>query len=199
MFPGSSDELFTLDIEPTKIWHEETSLDGFDAIILPGGSSYGDYLRPGSLAAHSNIIPAVKKAAADGKLILGINNGFQILTEIGLLPGGFLRNRNMKFICRDTELIVENNNTAFTNLYEKGERVRIPIAHAEGNYYADEETLAKLKSETRIIFTYPENPDGSAENIAGIINENGNILGIMPQSQRAPDGFKLFKSFLKGQ
>ncbi|MCL2225311.1 MAG: phosphoribosylformylglycinamidine synthase subunit PurQ [Defluviitaleaceae bacterium] len=212
VFPGSNCDVDmfhavkdALGCEAEYVWHDETSLDGFDGVLLPGGFSYGDYLRCGAMSALSNIIPAVKQAAADGKPILGVCNGFQILTEIGLLPGVLLRNRGMKFICRPTELQVENNNTIFTNLYEKGELVNIPIAHGEGNYCADEKTLAQLKADNRIVFTYAENPNGSAENIAGIINERGNVLGMMPHPERAVEdllggtgGLKLFKSILQG-
>jgi phosphoribosylformylglycinamidine synthase len=176
-----------------NVWHNETSLSGYDVIFLPGGSSYGDYLRCGALAAHSAIIPAVKKAADEGKLILGVGNGFQVLTEIGLLPGGFLRNRSIKFSCRYTNLIVEDNNTPFTNLFEIGESIKIPVAHTEGNYHFEE------TDKSRIIFSYES--DGG---IAGIINENGNVLGMMPYPERAvdkilgsTDGLRLFESILK--
>jgi phosphoribosylformylglycinamidine synthase len=212
VFPGSNCDVDmyhavkdALGCEAEYVWHDETSLAGFDGVLLPGGFSYGDYLRCGAMSALSNIIPAVKQAAEEGKPVLGVCNGFQILTEIGLLPGVLLRNRGIKFICKFTDLQVENNDTMFTKLYEKGERVSIPIAHGEGNYCADDETLAQLKRENRIVFTYAENPNGSAENIAGIVNERGNVLGMMPHPERAvedllggADGLKLFKSILQG-
>ncbi|MCL2387783.1 MAG: phosphoribosylformylglycinamidine synthase subunit PurQ [Defluviitaleaceae bacterium] len=211
VFPGSNCDVDmyhavkdALGCEVEYVWHNETSLDGFDGVLIPGGFSYGDYLRCGAMSALSDIIPAVRKAAADGKPILGVCNGFQILTEIGLLPGVLLRNTGMKFMCRFTNLKVENNNTTFTKLYQQGEEISFPIAHGEGNYCADEATLAKLKAENRIVFTYAENPNGSAENIAGIINESGNVLGMMPHPERAveellggADGLKLFKSILQ--
>ena len=210
VFPGSNCDvdmyhaiIDALGCEAEYVWHNESSLDGFDGVLLPGGFSYGDYLRCGAMSALSDIIPAVKKAAAEGKPVLGVCNGFQILTEIGLLPGVLLRNQGMKFICRTESLKVENNNTMFTKLYSPGEVINIPIAHGEGNYCADEATLAELKSNNRILFTYNNNPNGSAENIAGIVNEQGNVLGMMPHPERAvedllggQDGLRIFKSLL---
>ena len=157
------------------------------------------------MANQSNIMVALKEFAAQGKPVLGVCNGFQILTESGLLPGALLRNRDLKFICRTVQLKVENNNTLFTNAYEAGEVINIPIAHGEGNYYCDEETLAKLKANNQIVFTYEgDNPNGSLEDIAGIINKEGNVLGMMPHPERAAneivggaDGLKLFKSIVK--
>jgi len=211
VFPGSNcdvdmyhavkDELGQ-DVE--YVWHDETSLDGFDAVLLPGGFSYGDYLRCGAIAGMSNVIPALKKACEQGKPILGVCNGFQILTETGLLPGALLRNNNIKFVCKTVNLRVENNDTIFTGMYEKGETVRIPVAHGEGNYYCDEATLAGLRENGQIVFTYGENPNGSLDNIAGITNERGNVLGMMPHPERAvdallgsDDGLRLFKSILQ--
>ena len=211
VFPGSNcdvdmyhavkDELGQ-DVE--YVWHDETSLDGFDAVLLPGGFSYGDYLRCGAIAGMSNVIPALKKASEQGKPILGVCNGFQILTETGLLPGALLRNNNIKFVCKTVNLRVENNDTIFTGMYEKGETVRIPVAHGEGNYYCDEATLAGLRENGQIVFTYGENPNGSLDNIAGITNERGNVLGMMPHPERAvdallgsDDGLRLFKSILQ--
>ena len=185
--------------------HSSTRLEGFDAIMLPGGFSYGDYLRSGAMSAISDIIPAVIKAAEDGKPVLGVCNGFQILTEIGLLPGVLLRNAGMKFVCQASKLRVENNQTCFTNQYALGEEIEISIAHGSGNYYADETTLTKLRCQKRIVFSYKENPNGSLDNIAGIVNEKGNVLGMMPHPERSVesllgsvDGLKLFKSMVGG-
>jgi len=191
---------------PTEyVSHNQTSLEGFDAVLLPGGFSYGDYLRSGAMSALSNIIPAVVKAAEDGKAILGVCNGFQILTEIGLLPGVLIKNAGMKFVCAKSKLRIENNSTRFTNLYGVGEEVEISIAHNSGNYYVDEVTHAKLRSEKRIVFTYLDNPNGSVGNIAGVVNEKGNVLGMMPHPERSVekliggvDGIRLFKSILAG-
>jgi len=211
VFPGSNcdvdmyhavkDELGQ-DVE--YVWHDETSLDGFDAVLLPGGFSYGDYLRCGAIAGMSNVIPALKKACEAGKSILGVCNGFQILTETGLLPGALLRNDNIKFVCKTVDLRVENNETTFTGMYQKGETVRIPVAHGEGNYYCDEATLAGLRENGQIVFTYGENPNGSLDDIAGITNKRGNVLGMMPHPERAvdallgsDDGLRLFKSILQ--
>jgi len=184
--------------------HDESSLDGFDAILLPGGFSYGDYLRCGAMAAASGIIPALKKANAARKPILGVCNGFQILTEAGLLPGALLRNRGMRFVCRAERLRVENAGTIFTGLYEKGETVSIPIAHGEGNYYCDEATLRALRENGQIAFTYESNPNGSLGDIAGIVSAQGNVLGMMPHPERAvdallgsDDGLRLFRSMLQ--
>jgi len=186
------------------VWHTETSLEGFDGVMIPGGFSYGDYLRCGALANQSPIMPAIKKAADEGKPVMGVCNGFQILTESGLLPGALLRNKNLKFICDRTPLVVENNNTMFTKEYNKGETVHFPIAHGEGNYYCDEETLANLKKNNQIVFTYGDNPNGSLENIAGIINERGNVLGMMPHPEHAVEdllassaGLGMFKSMIE--
>lgn len=186
------------------VWHNESDLSGFDAILLPGGFSYGDYLRTGSIAQFSNVMTAVKQAANEGKPVLGVCNGFQILLESGLLPGAMKRNQNLKFMCRQVELVVENNNTMFSTSYEKGEVITIPIAHGEGNYECDEKTLEELEKNDRIVFKYDDNPNGSKHDIAGIINEKGNVLGMMPHPERAvdsligsADGLKLFKSILK--
>lgn len=212
VFPGSSCEVDMyhaikdeLGEEVEYVRHDATNLSEFDAIVLPGGASYGNYLRSGALASRTKVMEEVKKAAEAGTPILGVCNGFQILTEAGLLPGHFLKNKDLKFICRPMQIKVENNETIFTNEYEKGEIVNIPIAHEDGNYYCDEETLAKLKANNQIVFTYAnENPNGSVENIAGIINEKGNVLGMMPHPERAvdallgsEDGLKLFKSIVK--
>ena len=202
MFHAIKDELGE-DVE--YVWHTATSLEGFDGALVPGGFSYGDYLRCGAMANQSNVMKALKEFAAAGKPVLGVCNGFQILTEAGLLPGALLRNKNLKFMCRTVQLKVENNNTLFTNVYEAGEIINIPIAHGEGNYYCDEETLASLKANNQIAFTYyGDNPNGSLADIAGITNEAGNVLGMMPHPERAAneivggaDGLKLFKSIVK--
>jgi len=212
VFPGSNCDIDMyhaikdeLGEEVEYVWHTATDLSGFDGILVPGGFSYGDYLRCGAMANQSNIMAEVKKAADAGKPVLGVCNGFQILTEAGLLPGALLRNKNLKFMCRTIQLKVENNNTLFTNQYEQGQVINIPIAHGEGNYYCDEETLQQLKDNNQIVFTYSgENPNGSLEDIAGIINERGNVLGMMPHPERAvdalvggADGLAVFKSIVK--
>ncbi|GAB0170907.1 phosphoribosylformylglycinamidine synthase subunit PurQ [Lysinibacillus sp. CTST325] len=212
VFPGSNCDIDMyhaikdeLGEEVEYVWHTATDLSGFDGILVPGGFSYGDYLRCGAMANQSNIMAEVKKAADAGKPVLGVCNGFQILTEAGLLPGALLRNKNLKFMCRTIQLKVENNNTLFTNQYEQGQIINIPIAHGEGNYYCDEETLQQLKDNNQIAFTYSgENPNGSLEDIAGITNERGNVLGMMPHPERAvdalvggADGLAVFKSIVK--
>ncbi|MER2049733.1 MAG: phosphoribosylformylglycinamidine synthase subunit PurQ, partial [Solibacillus sp.] len=165
MFHAIKDELGE---KVEYVWHTATSLDGFDGALVPGGFSYGDYLRCGAMANQSNIMSALKEFAAQGKPVLGVCNGFQILTEAGLLPGALIRNKNLKFMCRTVQLKVENNNTLFTNGYEEGEVINIPIAHGEGNYYCDDETLASLQANNQIVFTYGgENPNGSLADIAG--------------------------------
>jgi phosphoribosylformylglycinamidine synthase len=186
------------------VWHDSESLAEFDGILLPGGFSYGDYLRTGAIARFSNVMNEVIKAAEAGKPVLGVCNGFQILLEAGLLPGAMKRNESLHFICRPVELKVENNKTMFTGEYNEGEIVTIPVAHGEGNYYCDEETFQKLKENNQIVFTYENNPNGSLANIAGIVNEKGNVLGMMPHPERAvdellggSDGLKLFRSIVK--
>lgn len=212
VFPGSNCDVDMyhavkdeLGAEVEYVWHDRESLDEFDGILLPGGFSYGDYLRSGAIARFSNVMKEVVRAAEAGKPVLGVCNGFQILLEAGLLPGAMRRNESLKFICRQVELNVENNQTMFSSAYEKNEVITIPIAHGEGNYYCDEETLAKLKANNQIVFTYNDsNPNGSIEDIAGIINEKGNVLGMMPHPERAvdvllggADGLKLFQSIVK--
>lgn len=211
VFPGSNCDVDMyhavkdeLGEEVEYVWHSADNLDEYDAVLLPGGFSYGDYLRCGAIAHYSNVMAAVKKAAEAGKPVLGVCNGFQILVESGLLPGALIRNQNLKFMCRPVELRVENNNTMFTSQYEAGEIITIPIAHGEGNYYCDEETLKKLQANNQIVFTYASNPNGSLSDIAGIVNEKGNVLGMMPHPERAvdellggADGLKMFRSILK--
>lgn len=186
------------------VWHDTESLEGFDGILLPGGFSYGDYLRTGAIARFSNVMREVIKAAETGKPVLGVCNGFQILLEAGLLPGAMRRNESLSFICKPTELKVENNHTIFSSEFSEEETITIPIAHGEGNYYCDEDTLSKLKANNQIVFTYQDNPNGSLANIAGIVNEKGNVLGMMPHPERAvdellggADGLKLFQSIVK--
>ncbi|MBN3552753.1 phosphoribosylformylglycinamidine synthase subunit PurQ [Fictibacillus nanhaiensis] len=211
VFPGSNcdtdmyhavkDELGA---EVEYVWHDATNLNQFDGILLPGGFSYGDYLRSGAIAQFSNVMTEVVKTANEGKPVLGVCNGFQILLETGLLPGAMRRNESLKFICQPEELVVENTSTIFTTQYEKGEVISVPVAHGEGNYYCDQNTLQQLKANNQIVFTYKNNPNGSVENIAGITNEEGNVLGMMPHPERAvdellgsKDGLKLFQSIVK--
>jgi phosphoribosylformylglycinamidine synthase subunit PurQ / glutaminase len=202
MFHAIKDELGE---EVEYVWHDQDSLDGFDAILLPGGFSYGDYLRCGAIARFSNVMKEIIKAAEAGKPILGVCNGFQILLEAGLLPGAMRRNESLKFICKPVELKVENNQTMFSSGYTQGEVITVPIAHGEGNYYCDEQTLENLKANNQIVFTYEGiNPNGSMANIAGITNEKGNVLGMMPHPERAvdsllggADGLKLFQSIVR--
>ncbi|WP_144555315.1 phosphoribosylformylglycinamidine synthase subunit PurQ [Bacillus sp. X1(2014)] len=201
MFHAIQDELGE---QVEYVWHDSESLDEFDGILLPGGFSYGDYLRTGAIARFSNVMKEVIKAAEAGKPVLGVCNGFQILLEAGLLPGAMRRNESLSFICKPVELKVENNQTMFTTVYSKGESIVIPVAHGEGNYYCDEETLASLKENNQIVFTYNQNPNGSLADIAGITNEKGNVLGMMPHPERAvdellgsADGLKMFQSIVK--
>jgi phosphoribosylformylglycinamidine synthase subunit PurQ / glutaminase len=173
---------------PTEmIWHDSTSLGGVDAVILPGGFSYGDYLRCGAIAKFSPVMSAVKKFAADGGLVIGVCNGFQILVEAGLLPGALLRNRGLKFICKQVDLRVETTASPYTADAAKGQILRMPIAHGEGCYYADDRTLDQLEAEDRILLKYVENPNGSLRDIAGILNEGRNVMGMMPHPDRACD------------
>jgi len=192
------------------IWHRDTDLKSFDALIIPGGFSYGDYLRAGALARFSPVMDSVKKFAATGGFVLGICNGFQILCEAGLLPGALIRNRDLNFICEHLSVRVETSDTPFTNEMTSGSVLRIPIAHAEGNYVCDDATLAELQREDRIVFRYCEpsgavteaaNPNGSRDNIAGICNHSRNVLGLMPHPERAcedllgsSDGRDIFRS-----
>lgn len=201
MFHAIKDELGE---EVEYVWHTADNLEGYDGILLPGGFSYGDYLRTGAIARFSNVMNEVIKAAEAGKPVLGICNGFQILLEAGILPGAMRRNRDLKFICRPIELQVENNMSMFTEAYKAGEVITIPVAHGEGNYYCDEQTYSDLKANNQIVFTYMDNPNGSLGNIAGITNKQGNVLGMMPHPERAvdkllgsADGLKLFQSIVK--
>ncbi|QKE74822.1 phosphoribosylformylglycinamidine synthase subunit PurQ [Arthrobacter citreus] len=211
VFPGSNCDVDMyhaikdeLGEEVEYVWHDLTNLDEFDGILLPGGFSYGDYLRSGAIAGFANVMDAVKKAAAEGKPVFGVCNGFQILTEAGLLPGTLRRNEKLKFMCKQVELVVENNESMFTTGYEKGQVITVPIAHGEGNYYCDQETYESLKANNQIIFRYQNNPNGSLDDIAGIVNEKGNVLGMMPHPERAvdallgsADGLQLFRSIVR--
>jgi phosphoribosylformylglycinamidine synthase len=173
---------------PTEyIWHDSEKLGNVDAIILPGGFSYGDYLRCGAIARFSPVMKAVKKFAADGGLVLGICNGFQVLCESGMLPGALLRNAGLKFLCKPVEISVETTNSPFTHAARQGQILTVPIAHGEGNYYADDNTVAELEAEDRIVFRYVTPCNGSIKNIAGILNRERNVLGMMPHPERAAD------------
>ncbi|HJQ16904.1 MAG TPA: phosphoribosylformylglycinamidine synthase subunit PurQ [Allosphingosinicella sp.] len=187
------------------VWHRETELpQGIDLVAIPGGFSYGDYLRSGAMAANSPIMRAIRDAADKGVSVLGVCNGFQILTEAGLLPGALMRNADLNFVCRDVPLKVENSQSAFTSRYESGEQIHIPVAHHDGNYTADEETLDRLEGEGRIAFRYLDPVNGSARDIAGIINDKGNVLGMMPHPERVieaahgrTDGRRLFEGIIE--
>lgn len=211
VFPGSNcdQDCFAVIANVLKrpvefVWHKGTKLSNFDCIILPGGFSYGDYLRCGAIARFSPIMEEIIKFAQSGGLIIGICNGFQILLEAGLLPGAMLRNTSLHFICQYIELRVENTATAFTAQYLPGQVVRMPIAHNEGNYYIDEKGLANLQKNQQIVFRYVTNPNGAMDDIAGIVNERGNILGMMPHPERSSepilgsqDGRFIFEGIVK--
>jgi len=169
------------------LWHDSERLGDVDAVILPGGFAYGDYLRCGAIAKFSPVMNAVKKFAAEGGLVLGICNGFQILVESGLLPGALIRNRGLKFICRPVRLRTETVDSPFTNCAQPGQVLTVPIAHGEGCYVADEKTLDQLEAEQRVVFRYLDNPNGSLRDIAGILNEGRNVMGMMPHPERAAD------------
>jgi phosphoribosylformylglycinamidine synthase len=219
IFPGSNcdhDSYYVvkkiLNREVKFIWHQETSLDDTDVIILPGGFSYGDYLRSGAIARFSPVMNAVTDFAKKGGIVIGICNGFQILLEAGLLPGAMMKNNSLKFICKFVNLKVANNDTPFTNKLEKDEIINIPIAHGDGNYFASEDTIKELQDNNQIVFQYCDkngnisdeaNPNGSLLNIAGIINKQKNVLGMMPHPERASDkvlgytdGYKIFDSII---
>lgn len=212
VFPGSNCDLDMywaikeiMGAECEYVRYDANDLEGFDGVLLPGGFSYGDYLRCGAIARFANIMSEVVRFAEEGKPVFGTCNGFQILTEAGLLPGALRRNDSLKFISKITPLKVSNNQTKFTSEYENEEIIQIPVAHGEGNYYCDEETLAELKANNQIVFTYEgENINGSVENIAGITNKAGNVLGMMPHPERAmekllgsDDGKRFFAAILK--
>lgn len=211
VFPGSNCDLDLLwaikDVmgaEAEYVRHDATSLEGFDGVLLPGGFSYGDYLRCGAIARFSNIMSEVIRFADEGKPVFGTCNGFQVLTEAGLLPGVLKRNESLHFICKTIPLEVVNNQTKFTSEYEANQVLQLPIAHGEGNYYCDEATLKELEENNQIVFKYQDNVNGSLKNIAGITNKAGNVLGMMPHPERAmeellgsTDGKKFFASILK--
>ncbi|MBZ5581210.1 MAG: phosphoribosylformylglycinamidine synthase subunit PurQ [Acidobacteriia bacterium] len=211
VFPGSNcdhDAFYAaghnLGQEAQFIWHDSASLGDVDAVVLPGGFSYGDYLRCGAIAKFSPVMAAVKKFAEGGGLVLGVCNGFQILVETGLLPGALIRNRGLKFICREVGLRVETTNSPFTAAAQTGQVLRMPIAHGEGCYIADERTLAELEAEDRVAFRYVDNPNGSLRDIAGILNAGRNVMGMMPHPERATeplmgssDGLAVFRSMLQ--
>lgn len=220
IFPGSNCDYDTyyvlknaLQQETIFLWHKEHDLKNVDCVILPGGFSYGDYLRSGSIAAFSPLIKEVKDFALKGGLVLGICNGFQVLLELGLLPGAMLRNKNLKFLCQFVNLRVENDETPFTHRAKKGQVLRIPIAHYDGNYYAPPETIQEIKTKNQIIFRYTEpdgklseesNVNGSVESIAGLKNKDGNVMGMMPHPERASeallgseDGRIIFESIIE--
>jgi phosphoribosylformylglycinamidine synthase len=220
VYPGSNCERDVgwviekvLEEEIVYLWHEERKISGIDCVIIPGGFSYGDYLRAGAMAKLSPISEAIYEFAQKGGLVMGICNGFQILLEMGLLPGAMLPNKTLSFICEFVNLKVENSETPFTNLYTKGEIISIPIAHAEGNFTCSDDVLQEIESNGQVVLRYcsPEgdvkeefNPNGSRNNIAGIINRRGNVFGLMPHPERASeallgstDGYKMFKSIIE--
>ncbi len=211
VFPGSNCDhdaynvcKNVMNIDTGFLWHKEGSIGDRNIVILPGGFSYGDYLRCGALSRFSSIMTDVIRFANNGGIVIGICNGFQVLCESGLLPGALLRNENLKFICKTVSLKVENNKSIFTGKYDIKEDINIPIAHGEGNYYCDENTLSDLISNNQILFSYNENPNGSLLNIAGIQNKNRNVLGMMPHPERASekllgndDGKRLFESVVE--
>ena len=211
VFPGSNcDRDLALAIRdvsgttPAMVWHRESSLpDGLDLIAVPGGFSYGDYLRSGAMAAQSPIMRAVVEAAGRGVFVLGVCNGFQILTEAGLLPGALMRNAGISFVCRDVPLTVTNTQSAFTSRYDAGEAISIPVAHHDGNYFTDGETLNRIEGEGRVAFRYADQVNGSANDIAGLLNDAGNVLGMMPHPERmiepahgGNDGRRLFEALM---
>jgi len=210
-FPGSNcDRDMAVALEQVsgtpalRVWHGDAELpDGLDFIALPGGFSYGDYLRSGAMAARSPIMQAVIAAAGRGVPVLGICNGFQVLTEAGLLPGALMRNAGIRFVCRDVALTVSNSQSLFTSGYQANETITIPVAHHDGNFYADDATLDRIEGEGRVAFRYAEPVNGSARNIAGILNAAGNVLGMMPHPERAVedahgnrDGLRMFEALL---
>jgi phosphoribosylformylglycinamidine synthase len=194
VFPGSNREqdaraalLQATGREPVLVWHRDTEIPAVDLILIPGGFSYGDYLRCGAMAAHSPVMREVTGRAKKGVAVLGVCNGFQVLVEAGLLPGALLRNADLKFVCRNVTLKVENSQTLFTSGYEAGQTLSVPVAHGEGNYFADAATLDRLEERGQVAFRYVGNPNGSARDIAGVFNETKNVLGMMPHPENAID------------
>ena len=211
-FPGSNcDRDMAVAIEtvtgvaPLRVWHSDAELpERLDLVALPGGFSYGDYLRSGAMAARSRVMRAVVAAAERGVAVLGVCNGFQILTEAGLLPGALMRNAEIRFVCREVPLVVENNRSLFTSRYKAGQRITIPVAHHDGNYFAEPATLDALESEGRVAFRYADHLNGSSRDIAGVLNARGNVLGMMPHPERmveaahgGSDGRGLFESIVE--
>ena len=212
VFPGSNcdrDIAVALEavtgVKPAMVWHGESELpQGLGLIALPGGFSYGDYLRCGAIAARSPVVKAVIEAADKGMPVIGICNGFQVLTETGLLPGALMRNSGLNFVCRNVALTVDNSQSIFTSGYQSGETITVPVAHHDGNYFADAETLDRIEGEGRVAFRYAEDVNGSARNIAGLLNKSGNVLGMMPHPERrieaahgGTDGRRLFEGLLE--
>jgi phosphoribosylformylglycinamidine synthase len=213
VFPGSNcdrDAATALEqltgARPAMVWHADSELPDVDLVVLPGGFSYGDYLRSGAMAAQSHIMRDIKAKAEKGLAVLGICNGFQMLTETGLLPGALLRNADLKFVCRPVRLEVEETQSAFTRKYDKGQYVTFPVAHGDGNYFADDATLDRLEGEGRVVFRYAkgDNPNGSARDIAGILSEKRNVMGLMPHPERVcdpllggTDGAAVFQSLIE--
>ena len=213
LFPGSNrnqDAIYALErisgVKPTLVWHTDTEIPSTDLIVIPGGFSYGDYLRAGAIAARSPVMGAIGRAADKGVRILGVCNGFQILTEAQLLPGALMRNAGLKFVCKTVELAVENNKTMFTASYGKGEVIPCPVAHHDGNYFAESNTLKAIEDNDQVVFRYANgtNPNGSVNDIAGIINAKGNVLGMMPhpenlieESHGGTSGRGIFESALE--
>ncbi|WP_455474901.1 phosphoribosylformylglycinamidine synthase subunit PurQ [Bartonella sp. B30(2025)] len=193
-------------VEPFKVWQTDTTIPDVDVIVIPGGFSYGDYLRCGAIAARAPVLQVVREKAQKGVIVIGVCNGFQILLEAGLLPGALMRNASLKFVCREIKLEVTNANTKFSRYYSKGQIIRCPVAHHDGNYFVDSETLKQMEDNEQIVFRYAENtnPNGSINDIAGIVNEAGNILGMMPHPENfiepahgGNDGLLLFQSVLE--
>ncbi len=212
VFPGSNcdrDLAVALEavtgVAPAMVWHGDTALpDGIGLVAVPGGFSYGDYLRSGAIAARSPIMQAVVEQAGRGLPVLGVCNGFQVLTEAGLLPGALMRNAGLNFVCRDVALRIDNAQSTFTSRYDAGETIRVPVAHHDGNYFADADTLDRLEGDGRVAFRYGEAVNGSARDIAGILNATGNVLGMMPHPERkietahgGTDGRRLFEGVLE--
>jgi phosphoribosylformylglycinamidine synthase I len=209
IFPGSNcdrDALYAIErtgAEPVELWHADADLKGVDAVVVPGGFSYGDYLRPGAIARFSKVMGPLEEFANDGGPVLGVCNGFQVLTEAHLLPGALLRNTSMRFVCKRVRARVETAQTPWTSLFEPGDELVLPVAHNEGNYFADERTLRELEDEERVVLRYLDNPNGSLNDIAGICNADRNVVGLMPHPERVSDdvlgseeGLKVFKSVL---
>jgi len=210
IFPGSNCELDTIYViseiikcDVVKIWHRDKYLPDIQCVVLPGGFAFGDYLRPGAIASRSAIMQPIKEYARSGGLILGVCNGFQVLTEANLLPGALIRNIGTRFVSRRIKLKIENNNTPFTSLFNKGEIIELPVAHKDGNYYASEEAIDELKANNGLVLSYIDNPNGAVENIAGIVNEQSNVFGLMPHPERAYEkilgsdaGLRIFSSIV---